>query len=506
MRDLRNARVCKAWRDIILLDLVFNDKNVGDIDLFARYLPSTLARTETVFCRRLSAGQAGRAYETLLPLLESTFTVLTLQFDFDSLPQEQEVMFGRLVAHNTTISSLILRNYDEIRPALSGATTGIGPTHNLTELELTRGLSRQTVTALSDSIGQNRMPLRKLELGGCYLFVQGVVAVAQALRTNTTLTAFSLSGEKDPALAAFRRTLQQNSTLRGLRIYGGTVSTGGLEHLAKGLAVNSGLTRLEILSKGYGVDAIGRALAVNSVLVELDMSTLDFDNSALMAIAEALEKNRNIKVRKLGKISLFLCESGVASLAKSLRVNSSLQELLLSGTLHKSFFRDASDSISLNTTLRRVDMKNGRFDPEDITMLVRGVAQNKSITSLDLYHSVVGDAGAAAIAEALLVNSTLKYLFLRHTSILSDGANQVMRALCVNSSLEYLMFSSNVIDSEGVRLVAEVLRVNSTLRYFDVTGCHIRDFERAAKMLEALADEQNAGRPAGHPLKFVVRI
>jgi hypothetical protein len=90
----------------------------------------------------------------------------------------------------------------------------------------------------------------------------------------------------------------------------------------------------------------------------------------------------------------------------------------------------------------------------------KALAQNSSLTTLNLYNNGIGDEGAKALAQ----NSSLTTLNLEYNGIGAEGA----KALAQNSSLTTLNLYNNGIGDETLRLVNSALDRNRQLLSSDL--------------------------------------
>ena len=76
----------------------------------------------------------------------------------------------------------------------------------------------------------------------------------------------------------------------------------------------------------------------------------------------------------------------------------------------------------------------------------------------------IGDAGAAAIANAIAVNASLKSLELFGNQIGDAGAAAIANAIAVNASLKILALEGNKIGDAGAAAIANAIAVNASLK------------------------------------------
>ena len=110
-------------------------------------------------------------------------------------------------------------------------------------------------------------------------------------------------------------------------------------------------------------------------------------------------------------------------------------------------------------------------------------ANDPTLTTLDIGLNSIDDAGASALAEALLENITLTTLNIPVNNIREDGARALATALQQNATLTTLNISGNRIGDDGVCALAGALRQNRTLAVLDLSNQYISDAG-----LHALAD------------------
>ena len=112
--------------------------------------------------------------------------------------------------------------------------------------------------------------------------------------------------------------------------------------------------------------------------------------------------------------------------------------------------------------------------------ILRRMSENDpTLTQWSVRHQI-GDAGAAALAEALKVNKSLTTLDFSQNSIGDAGAAAIAEALNMNKSLTTLYISRNSIGDAGAAAIAEALKVNKSLTTLNVSYNRIGDAGKAA--------------------------
>ena len=207
---------------------------------------------------------ATRSEETALALIKSiTIHVNKDQIDFalkciaeckkeqSDFHLELARTFGLLLRLESIVFHAIV-GYDRVvvlAEALKTNTT-------LTELYLLdNNLGAEGVLALATAL-QTNTTLTKLDLSRNYLDAEGVLALAAALQTNTTLTKLDLSHNNPGAegAAALAAALQTNTTLTMLNLSRNNLGAEGAAALAAALQTNTTLTMLNLSRNNLGAE------------------------------------------------------------------------------------------------------------------------------------------------------------------------------------------------------------------------------------------------------------
>eukprot|EP01065_Artemidia_motanka_P038853 TRINITY_DN47702_c0_g1_i1.p1 TRINITY_DN47702_c0_g1~~TRINITY_DN47702_c0_g1_i1.p1 ORF type:complete len:766 (+),score=254.05 TRINITY_DN47702_c0_g1_i1:83-2299(+) len=101
---------------------------------------------------------------------------------------------------------------------------------------------------------------------------------------------------------------------------------------------------------------------------------------------------------------------------------------------------------------------------DDVLDVARGLADNWSLTSLELCRCNVTADGALALAAALEVNHTLRYLGLAKNRVQDTGVTHLASALAENQSLEIIDLSGNGIRDAGALAIAQMLELQPETR------------------------------------------
>ena len=134
----------------------------------------------------------------------------------------------------------------------------------------------------------------------------------------------------------------------------------------------------------------------------------------------------------------------------------------------------------LEREVGRQDAGYGWYTSSRGMEILRRMSENDpTLTQWSVRHQI-GDAGAAALAEALKVNKSLTTLDFSQNSIGDAGAAAIAEALNMNKSLTTLYISRNSIGDAGAAAIAEALKVNKSLTTLNVSYNRIGDAGKAA--------------------------
>ena len=257
-----------------------------------------------------------------------------------------------------------------------------------------------------------------------------VVVLAEALKTNTTVTALHLTDINLGAdgVAALANALQTNTTLTVLNLRGNNL---GAAVLANALQTNITLTFLGLSANNLGADgvaALANALQTNTTLIALNLSHNNLGADGVPALANALQTNTTLTVLDLSGNNLGA--EGAAALANALQTN---------------------------TTLTFLDLSDNNLGAEGAAALAKLLQTNTTLKMLDLSHNNLGADGVAALANALQTNTTLKELNLRGNNLGADGVAALANALNINTTLSTLFlsesdFSQSIKEAHGDRI------------------------------------------------------
>ena len=307
----------------------------------------------------------------------------------------------------------------------------------------------------------------------------GATALAEVLRTNTTLNSLGLSnnpGIGNPSVISLCEALKVNTTLSSLDLSGTGISDAGVLSLVEVLKTNaSSLTSLllsDIKISHQSLKSIAEVLRVNSTLKDLKFKGNKVGVGGTKLIAESLKANTTLKLLSLSRNNIKAKCGRLFS--DSLKVNGTLESLTLAkNALGSRGAQLLSDGLRVNTSLRHLDLSGNSIGSEGAESIAETIRVNASLTSLKLKGNNIGDPGANKVSEALKVNVSLENLDLSFNAIGAAGAESIAEALKSNATLTTLDLNSNVIGDNGAQSLCEALKKNATLTTLDVSDNNI---------------------------------
>jgi len=223
-----------------------------------------------------------------------------------------------------------------------------------------------------------------------------VPSLAEGLAGGCALTSLSIDNSKiGDAGITIGEALASNSTLTFLSMCGSEIGDAVAAKIGEGLAANSSLTSL-ILRRNHiedvGGEKIGEALAVNSTLTELNLSINYLGEIAGAKIGEALATNSSLRI-------LFLSFNWIQGIAgvkfgEALSVNYALTCLDLSrNKIGDDGGVKIGEALIVNHTLTQLELFGNEIKDIGIDKICEGLAANPYLTklSLTLYGSGLPD-------------------------------------------------------------------------------------------------------------------
>eukprot|EP00899_Mesostigma_viride_P008263 jgi/Mesvir1/17438/Mv08716-RA.1 len=361
-------------------------------------------------------------------------------------------------AQKTGISDLIkrLRDNDARTTSLcilSGRKVGPNDVLDLAEALVTNTrleellasghpVSPEGAAALGKALTQNRT-LRTLAVGDSSFGDAGVAAfVKGGLGENAGLHVLDLEFKGIASCNALGELLALHSSLQVLKLGRNLLDDAALTDLAAGLRQSKCLTALHASDNkfsGQGIVSLGEALASSRVSV-LDLNGNTLDDGAAASMLHHLSP-----VHSLQSLLLSRCSLGLASAE-------ALAQLIASPGCH----------------LKQLDISTNDFSGPGIECIARALGANASIRDLSMGANKLGDTGAAALGDSLSKRQLLlDCLDVSGNEMTLDGVRCVIQG---GHTLELSLFNNKVEDA-GAPALADALMGNSCLQAINIGAC-----------------------------------
>lgn len=316
----------------------------------------------------------------------------------------------------------------------------------------------------------------------------GAVALGSVIRHNHTLCHLEMGGNhvEDAGAEGIAKPLSERHYLQTLYLDWNDISNQGATALADALKRNASVVTLQLGDNhisDMGAVALANALPYNVALRHLDLSSNHLSDSAAEAFAdvlvganrvfESLNFHGNVDITRTGEYRLKNAfryrESFRIWFGRVLRENISSLDLIS---------RTVGDEEMIALSKRpKSPLKALYIGGELITDRgASGFAQNClaavecNLMRLVIQDSRLGDAGVAAIAEALQTNRSLRVLSLTFSGITARGANALCNMMQENDTLQRLNLSGNNIGDEGFVALLKGLQNSTTLTALNLVG------------------------------------
>ena len=156
--------------------------------------------------------------------------------------------------------------------------------------------------------------------------------------------------------------------------------------------------------------------------------------------------------------------------AQGLADNFSLSSIELHRTgLDAAGLAALSQALSVNKYVGYVGLSRNKFYTQGVEALAEALLVNQTIHTVDLGWNELRDPSAVALAKALEVNNSLQRLVLDRNKISSAGVSALCTALKRNRKLRYLGLSGNALNGPCGSFLGQLLQANDTLVTLDLS-------------------------------------
>eukprot|EP00941_MAST-03F_sp_MAST-3F-sp1_P003636 g3636.t1 len=129
-----------------------------------------------------------------------------------------------------------------------------------------------------------------------------------------------------------------------------------------------------------------------------------------------------------------------------------------------------SQCASSTNMLSELILPGNLLDDDLLEILIKGLKENRTITTLDLSHNKITDLGAQFIAEMLGKRSVVMHLSLADNQIHSEGARLLGLALAKNTSVTNFNIRLNRLGDVGGAALVKSLIENKDLEWLNIAA------------------------------------
>lgn len=158
----------------------------------------------------------------------------------------------------------------------------------------------------------------------------------------------------------------------------------------------------------------------------------DMDTLAIML-------SNNNSLTSLALCHIGLTDNDIYTLAKSLSINTNLKMLCITDTFSKESLKSLTTGLANNKSITHLNLSGCNTDDTDITLITDMLSKNTSITSLNLEWTDIGDKG---IVELMTSPNNLLSLNLNHTAI---STNVLTKTMMNNTNIIYIFLDNSPI-------------------------------------------------------------
>jgi len=218
--------------------------------------------------------------------------------------------------------------------------------------------------------------------------------------------------------------------------------------LAEGFHHYERLRSLELLAFQCDVGAaeeLGEAVAASTALKRLKIQRADSGSALIFAkaLAEALKYNSSVKDLDLQHNGL--CNEAAEALADALRFNRTITQISLANNGISTGAQALAAALAENDSVSHIDLGCNQLGDKEVEALAEALKSNRSVLRLGLGGNLITNAGVEALADALEVNRAVKEIDLQYNEdITASEAEVVSDALQVHQALRLIAQDYNL--------------------------------------------------------------
>ncbi|KJE98076.1 hypothetical protein CAOG_08104 [Capsaspora owczarzaki ATCC 30864] len=364
-----------------------------------------------------------------------------------------EVMLGKLLAGDCTITDLQLNNNNLETHAAISLLAALKSTSCLTSVNLRScNITDPFFVALGQNMRENRCPITAID-------------VAHNPITDEGLRAFVAAHEISPVITRL------------------VVSYTKITHVGvKAMFESFGFVRcLSYLSLGNNklTGKVAESLATllmsrDCNLTFLNIEGCEIDHKAIEIIVNSLRENKLLKKLVIGHNDLS--KSAMKTLSSMLLVNTALKELTLrvSYDIDSKGYKYLWDALAVNVNIQVLDLSNNRMESSDFAGLAQALGQNTILETLVLSSNpaLANEKVLAALIDPLLVKPcvTLRRLDLSVCGFTDKHAAKLTELMRRAGSIQQLCLRANKFGITGINNLLRGVTLAPMISHLDLLG------------------------------------
>jgi Ran GTPase-activating protein (RanGAP) involved in mRNA processing and transport/Flp pilus assembly protein TadD len=470
-----------------------------------------------------------------------------LDFQSQRFGDQGAIALANILKDNQIINKVNLYFNSIGEKGVLALSTALKSNSSLFNLDLTLNtLSDIAIKSLCESIKYNH-GLINLSLSHCSISNQGAHLLIDALIQNGNITWIGISNNSIDNLLEndIYRIVERNKRIQEQFV--NLIKSGKIEEIERFYILNPELEFCK-RSAAHKQELLLAANNLNQVEIWHFFITngLEFDNAVLNQEQEAklseleakftLDKNSNLKFQKLGLVGKLFSDKEISAIEKKLKINFNKDEIndeIRNHIISIGLKNKIIEEIKLNPT--SIDLHDKRIQSQEIKLIFEALADNKTISAIDLGNNPIGDEGAEHLIKclesnpniividrgcnfislalrnelftAISLNSFLKNITPTTTEINLSSRNIKLKQIKViskaladnNKSILKINLSKNSIDDEGLISLLNSLQSNQTITELDLSenniskqgAKYLADFLKTNKTLKKLSVNDN---------------
>lgn len=355
---------------------------------------------------------------------------------------------------------------------------------SLTKMDLSqRGLQPSDARLVKMALLQNSH-LTVLKLGYNNLQNHGVCLLADGISKHKALQSLDLGFNNigDEGCCALAKAIR-SPPLRTLYLAGNLFRQEGAIALADLIRTGSSLHKLYLTGNCLGPDGV---TAITDAIQEDEHRIAASYEASLQLFRKAkngekaLLTDTEIPDNSHGLEELFLGgtamgSEGSRSVAKLLRVTTHLTVISLPNCeLNDDDIAELSYSLKIRRDklpLRSLQLSFNQISPKGVEHLVNALWGSTTLEELFIDNNDIGDRGAQHLAAVLTYLPNLAQVDVGFNGIKVVGMKHLMTAVAETKNLKMLSLSGNAIDSSSAKSVAYALAFNRSLLSLNLVNC-----------------------------------